>query len=334
MLIETVVRELGISDKSDYLPERWAEGKSGYPAGGPGWLAESWLREAGAWMRWPPEMLDAVLAAATKARDSEAASRMLWHARQVLFVHPAPAKLKADWVFPEFGEHAQLTPLLALLGGLDDLRAGWHRRGIPEDVQIHTLSDIELWARVWKNDHGVWGFPELGWLRCHFAGTLVRLGRLQFMPGRVYGAWHKMPEGITLADGDPLLDIHIPAGDPLDQAACIDSIRRAVAFYPKHYPEITWKAVACCAWLLDPTFRKILPPSANLVKFQDLFQVAAMEGDESLIMERVFGHKRPDLSHAPRGNTLRDAITAFKASGGTFHGLGFGVVRDEVIIPR
>ena len=58
-----------------------------------------------------------------------------------------------------------------------------------------------------------------------------------------------------------------------------------------------------------------------------------MAGDEAGIMVRVFGEKRPDLSHAPRGNTLRDAITAYKASGGTFHGMGFGVVRPEYLTP-
>ncbi len=333
MEFSEATRGAGIGDASGYLPEAWSASQASYPGAGPAWLEDAWLCDAASWMRWPDELRDAVRAAASDARRSGALSRVLWHAHRVLFADDTPRKMKADWVLPALGGRAALGPLLALLSGLDALRAGWDRRGIPGDVQVHTLSDIELWSRVHKNAHGHWGFPELGWLRCHFAGTLVRLGRLQFMPGRVYGAWHVMPPGVALADGAPLLDIHIPAGEPLDPAACTDSIRRAVAFFPKHYPEIAWQAVSCCAWLLDPTFRKILPATANLVRFQDLFHVAAMPGDEATIMARVFGDKRPDLSHAKRGNTLRDAITAFKASGGTFHGLGFGVVRSEYITP-
>ena len=77
-----------------------------------------------------------------------------------------------------------------------------------------------------------------------------------------------------IADGDAVINIHIPSGAPLDPAACRASVRDAVAFFKKYFPD--WpianaKAMVCETWLLCPDFPKILPAESNILGFQKMF---------------------------------------------------------------
>jgi hypothetical protein len=135
----------------------------------------------------------------------------------------------------------------------------------------------------------------------------------------------------VLAKGDHVLDMHIPAGEPLAAEACRESFRRALEFWPKHFPELPpTKGFVIHAWLLDPGLRKVLPPTANLVKFQDLFHRYPVWGDEKGVYDRIFGDKRPDLSHDKRSETLRAAVKAFQDAGGRFNGGGGGVLKEHL----
>ena len=77
-----------------------------------------------------------------------------------------------------------------------------------------------------------------------------------------------------VAPGDPVINIHIPGGSPLDPVACRASVREAQAFFRKYFPDrpiANAKAMVCETWLLYPDFQKILPPGSNIVAFQKLF---------------------------------------------------------------
>jgi hypothetical protein len=99
---------------------------------------------------------------------------------------------------------------------------------------------------------------------------LFRLGRLQFEPitleeeivhgGRIYPA------------GTPALSVHIPAGEPLDPDAALDSFRQAEAFFP-HYFGQTYPLFYCHSWLMAPSLTEILPASSRIMQFQRMFQL-------------------------------------------------------------
>lgn len=397
MTFPEALRAAGIADGAALQPELWAASQARATSGPPAVLGEEFLGDAAALMEWKPEFAAAVRASAARLRVAPAWCRLLHHAHDLLFRPGAPAP-KGTWIFPESGEDAPMFPLFALLSGLPDVRAAWDRRGIPRDTQRETLSDLELWATVYRANHGVWGFDNLGWLMFHFGGKLIRLGRLQFLPGTmirfayvfrhrssarvqllcpdgiVYNAagwtyWKRgerdepnlwtssfvhadgivrgspiteggtaMREPITLRDaewerilapGDPVLELHIPAGEPLTEASCRASVDRAREFFPRHDPEHPFHGFTCWAWLLDPFLQKILPPAANLVRFQKLFHLFPASGNDQIVLERIFGEKRPDLTHGPRGNRLRDAVRDYMNAGGTFAGGGGGVWRES-----
>src|SRR5262249_36717892 len=67
-----------------------------------------------------------------------------------------------------------------LLSRTPSLREFHRQRGVPEDVTLDTLSDLELWTRYYKSHTGRTGLHRPDWLQNHFTGRLYKLGRLQF----------------------------------------------------------------------------------------------------------------------------------------------------------
>ncbi|MEK7474798.1 MAG: acyltransferase domain-containing protein [Candidatus Coatesbacteria bacterium] len=396
---QDAVKAAGITKPEDFLPDAWHETQSRYPGDPTPFLEEAFLADAIRYVRLPDEIGGEVLAAAAEFRKRPEICRLLWHCHTLLF-QPPQRDLYPHWTCPGLADRAGMFQVFALLSGLPRLRAMYAKRGIPDDVAAHTMSDIEIWMRVHHGNTGHWGLDELGWLTLHFSGNLLRLGRLQFMhikwhggvrifrhrpsgrvvllaePGTLFradgnidgsngihdekGRWTAVLErsgGVirgnpisedvlairepvdlpeaewmeALHKGDPVLDMHIPAGEPLAEGACRESFRRALEFWPRHFPELPpTKGFVIHAWLLEPGLRRILPPTANLVKFQMLFHSYPAWGDEEGVMNRIFGDKRPDLSHSPRSDTLRAAVKAFHDAGNRFNGGAGGVLKEHL----
>ena len=71
---------------------------------------------------------------------------------------------------------------------------------------------------------------------------------------------------------EPALALHIPAGEPLCFEACCDAFRQAATFFPRYFPDHpAYRAVTCSSWLFYPGLRDVLPPDANIVRFQRAF---------------------------------------------------------------
>jgi hypothetical protein len=120
----------------------------------------------------------------------------------------------------------------------------------------------------------------------------------------------------VLVPGDPVLHIHIPAGSPMDFARCGQSLRAALAFFPRHFPDRPFTGFACSSWLLDPRFETLLPPSSNIVRFQREVYLLPSRADGRNTLARVFGAVPDDLTTAPRDTALRRAILNHLLAGG------------------
>ncbi len=120
----------------------------------------------------------------------------------------------------------------------------------------------------------------------------------------------------VLTPGDPVLHIHIPAGSPMDPAACGESFAAALAFFPRHFPEQRFVAFTCSSWLLDAALQKLLPATSNIARFQREVYLLPGRGDGKNTLVRVFGSVPTDLSRAPRDTTLRRAILDHLLTGG------------------
>ena len=291
------------------------------------------------------------------------------------------------------GEYAGAFYLLIVLSGIPRAWAFHRSRGIPAQIALDTYSDTSLWARGYKEKHGVWGINThvLPWLFNHLSGELYRLARLQFMQrpfrqklqafrhrvtgavmvlsdegvryrsdGQIDGtggvsepgtAWTARllrdenqvtgtpihPTGIALkeefslpldiwelilAPGEPILEIHIPAGGRMDFDACGDAFRQAIDFFPRHFPDRPFKAFCCASWLLNTQFQDMLYPESNILRFQREFYLFPIFSSGRSGFERIFGREYNDLAKAPRDTSLRRAVLDHLQSGGYLRGGG------------
>ena len=120
----------------------------------------------------------------------------------------------------------------------------------------------------------------------------------------------------VLAPGDPVLNIHMPAGSPMDFDACGESFARALEFFPRHLPERSFVAFACSSWLLDPQLDGPMPPTSNIVRFQRQVYLLPSTSNGRSTIERVFGTEQIDVATAPRDTTLRRAVLGLIEAGG------------------
>lgn len=208
-------------------------------------------------------------------------------------------------------------PIMVALAAIDAVPAMvamHHQRGLSADISRATAGDLALWMREHHRRHGVWGLSEGGWLRHHLSGRLLRLGRLQFMLAACD------LDGLATDDpvrsGDPVLDTHIPAGEPLTEAACLASFAQSASIFASE-PWIGW---TCHSWLLGPRLHDVLPASSNILAFRGLFRPLSSPMDDRQAIERIFGSWPLDPAAAPRETSLQRAVLAFYAAGGRLDG--------------
>ena len=69
----------------------------------------------------------------------------------------------------------------------------------------------------------------------------------------------------VLSGDDTVLSMHIPAGDQFTPEMFVTSMRDAIEFFRRHFPDQPSTAVACWSWIFNPALETILPDTSNLV---------------------------------------------------------------------
>ncbi len=188
-------------------------------------------------------------------------------------------------------------------------RANHARRGVDADVSQATLRDYTRHVVLYRQTYGHSGLDAPQWLALSFRGTLFQLGRLQFQRA------HK--------DDTPVLDVHIPAFEPLLPDAVDASFDAARRFFPRHFPEEHYESATCTSWLLDEQLAEYLPETSNILAFQRRFELVAEDGADAdaFVLEFVFRRPRErpdllaDLALLPQHTTLQRGIVAHLRAG-------------------
>jgi len=203
---------------------------------------------------------------------------------------------------------------------IEDMEKFYKEKNIPREILTDTLSDWTEWIKrhhIWNDE---WGLAQYGWIINHVRGKIFKLGRLQFEMSKVkFEDYDAPPDELKLAlkDGDPFLSVHIPRGGKLDEAACLESFERAKKFFPE-YLNFEFKAFGCFTWLFDPSFKKLLPPESNILKFQKLFPYLWIYDREAYWgLDYVFVNiTKENIKDAPTDTTFRKNLVGHILSGG------------------
>ena len=215
--------------------------------------------------------------------------------------------------------------LLSFLFLCEGLSKKYEERGIPEQILLDTLKDLLLWTDAWSDVKGELHLGELGWLAHTMRMRLFRLGSLEFMAGKA----HEDCPSLGLQKGDPIVEVHIPSGADLSQAACRESLDSAVEFFTKYYPEYKFNHFTCHSWLLDPSLDDLLPKTSNIIGFRNLF--TPISADESYAALRYvfrWNTNRRNLRNAVCASSLAERMKKHVLSGGVLHE-ALGAIRIE-----
>jgi hypothetical protein len=190
-----------------------------------------------------------------------------------------------------------------------------YRRDGQCDGSNHTYEDPKkAWVSSFQQSRGF------------FQGHLISAGAAQRKAQRLARpAWQ-----VLLKPGDPVLDIHIPAGEPMELSACKASLLEADSFFRRYFPAQKLKGKVCWSWLLDPSFQKMLPPRSNIRAFQSLFHIYPVPCSDGEIFHRVFAPAPFDPARLPRDNSLRRAILDYLGRGGDLLGAGGAMIKTPL----
>ncbi len=129
---------------------------------------------------------------------------------------------------------------------------------------------------------------------------------------------------VVLRRGMPALRIHIPTGGPLTHEACGESFRRALQFFPRHFPDRPFNTFCCNSWLLDSELQDMLPETSNIVRFQREFYLLPRPLTSKHMLDNILGPDPLDLSVAPRRTGLQRAVVDLLSSGRSLRPTGGG----------
>ena len=194
---------------------------------------------------------------------------------------------------------------------IEDTKAKYDALGIPETYFWDSCMDFPIWC----NDHlvrfGRPDFIEWDWVGKTLRMEVIRIGRLQFEPDVLK---HEISvSGQTYVAGTPILHVHIPAGEPLDLAAVLDSMDRAPKFFKQYYGS-EFTLFHCHSWLLSPDLKNLLSENSRIMQFKNLFQVYGTD-DERQAEERVFGFLSDDPAKYPEKTSLQRTVKEYLLSG-------------------
>ncbi len=205
-----------------------------------------------------------------------------------------------------------MTALKLLLHWLPEMRARYDALGIPENVWQDNVKDISLWCADFTAKTSRPGIQEWPWAARSLRLELFRLGRLQFEPTVLEEA--VILRGQTFPAGTPVLSVHIPAGEPLDEEAVKTSFRQAEDFFPRHFGT-SYPLYICRSWLMAPTLKALLPPRSRILQFQAMFDVLE-ECPRRQAEMRVFGFLSDNPQNYPESTSLQRTLKAHLLAGG------------------
>ena len=219
-----------------------------------------------------------------------------------------------------------------------DTKKLYDRVGIPEEYFWDSMKDIAIWCEDYLPKHGVPGFKEWEWVGRSLRLEVTRIGRLQFEPISLKQTLEL--DDKTYSTGTPMLDVHIPAGEPLSVEAAIEAMHQAPIFFNNYFgrtiepPFLNSKAVLlfpllhCHSWLLSPDLKNLLPEHSRIIQFQNLFTVYKTDNEERQAEERVFGFLSDDPGKYPETTSLQRSVKEYMLAGKTVM-MGAGIRKAE-----
>lgn len=186
----------------------------------------------------------------------------------------------------------------------DESREAFTERGYSEKIWRDTFPDLNWHAHDGKDgEYWLDTAGRFGWHISILTGDVIQLGRLQYQK---IACPDDFP-GLGLECGETVANMHIPACGSLDIDACKASLSRASEFLPEYFGD--FRAFHCMSWLLNPMYKKYLPPESNIIRFQNLGTVIpGNDPNPADPLNRVFRNYHEDPFTSTPRSKLQSAM--------------------------
>lgn len=127
----------------------------------------------------------------------------------------------------------------------------------------------------------------------------------------------------VLRRGDTVLNVHIPARDPLTEEACEEAYERAREIFARCYPDFKFKAFCCFSWMLEKRLKLIMGRETGITGFADKFTAFPTRSGEDGVLQFLFHtKKKPPFSALPENTSMQRAVKEYLCGGGHFYEKG------------
>jgi hypothetical protein len=178
---------------------------------------------------------------------------------------------------------------------------------ICDDIIFDTFRDVSLRAELYYQQTGKAGISkeDVIWFRHIINTAIFKIGTLQYQPfemiyldeetiGEPYMTFSAMQKK-TFPQGTPVINCHIQRGADLGNETIEQSLKDAVCFFEKHFPNIHYRAFLCYSWLLYPPMLGQLGTGSKIKQFASKFTVIGFCNDTEQAMENLFANGQKSL---------------------------------------
>lgn len=219
-----------------------------------------------------------------------------------------------------FAKNDMIKLAVALLYSVEFTYPKYQKAVISDEIYFETMKDIAVWCENNNNK----GLKNLPWIKNHLNFDLFKIGRLQF---QIYKCDNRTLnyDLLPFNFGENLIYVHIPQGEKLVYAECVNSLKNAKSFFGEYFPNYEFDYFFCESWLLYGENWQFMNSSSNILQFSTLFDLVYSFDDDRQAIERIFGKRQLIKSKYQEKTTLQRNAKRFMQNGGKL-GVGIGIL--------
>lgn len=224
-----------------------------------------------------------------------------------------------------FAKNDMIKLAVALLYSVEFTYPKYQKAVISDEIYFETMKDIAVWCENNNNK----GLKNLPWIKNHLNFELFKIGRLQF---QIYKCDNRTLnyDLLPFNFGENLIYVHIPQGEKLVYAECVNSLKNAKSFFGEYFPNYDFDYFFCESWLLYGENWQFMNSSSNILQFSTLFDLVYSVEDDRQAIERIFGKRKIIKSKYEEKTTLQRNAKRFMQNGGKL-GVGIGILNKNDI---
>lgn len=186
-------------------------------------------------------------------------------------------------------------------------------KGIQESIFIETMKCFSRFIDECKRKNGQADFDRGWWTYRQTSMRIFRIGELEY----------ELPP----FNDKNVIGIHIPSDADLTPSKVDQSLRQAIGFMKKYYPDPARDRFICESWLLSPVLKELLSENSKILAFQNRFEIISENRDEKDFIEWVFQMPQDtDVRQLPEKTSLQRNVKQLLLKGGNV-GAACGIIR-------